>query len=265
MTRAAKTDPNPSTCQRPGRRDAADATWRHGRRHDWRVCRSGMPALLLAAIFVTLPARSHAASPVPDAPAAAPAAAARTAPAVPAASFWTAFAGSWTGEASYLDERLQPIVANYATLARVELADDGVVITEWKFYPDGELARGMSGGKLPAGRGLETVTVSRGRADPAQREAVQFGADRGRWVATTPELASGMIAGKAGAPRYRFIAALSGPEHAEISTFGYHDDGSFKGLALFRMRRIGAAEESAQLDALRARFAVGHVMDSRPR
>ena len=57
----------------------------------------------------------------------------------------------------------------------------------------------------------------------------------------------------------------SGPGHAEISTWGYHDDGSFKGLALFRMRRIGAAEESAQLDALRARFAVGYVMDSRPR
>jgi len=211
-------------------------------RHRWR--RAGLLSLL--ALCTWLPtARGDAATPAP--------------------SFWQALAGTWVSEASYLDEQLQPIVARYATLMQVETVADGVLITEWKFYPDSELARGMSGGKLPAGRGLETVTQSRGRTDAAQPGAMQFGSDRGRWVATTPELATGLVAGKAAAPRYRYVAALSGPGHAEISTWGYHDDGSFKGLALFRMRRIAPAELDARLDALRGQYAIGFTMDSRPR
>lgn len=222
-------------------------------------------AAVACAALAALPLTVHAATPYPPTRAPEATAVASPAPAPAPAAFWQGLAGTWVAEASYLDEQMQPIVARYAALAQVELTADGVLFTEWKFYPDSELARGMSGGKLPAGRGLETVTLSRGRADPAQPGAVQFGSDRGRWVAATPELATALVAGKADAPRYRYVAALSGPDHAEISTWGYHDDGSFKGVALFRMRRIAAADLAAQLAALRGQYAIGFTMDSRPR
>jgi hypothetical protein len=179
------------------------------------------------------------------------------------APFWQAFAGTWVSDASYFDQDMQPIVARYATLMRVEARDSGVVITEWKFYPDGELARGMAGGRLPGGRGLETITRSEARFDAAASGQLQFGADRGRWMTSSADLATGTIAGKGAAPRYRFVAALSGPDHAEFSTWGYHDDGAFKGIAIFRMRRIATADEEAQRQRLRQAFAVGLTLDQR--
>lgn len=186
----------------------------------------------------------------------------RVAAAAPA-PFWQAFAGSWSSEASYVDSHFQPIVARYATLTRVELDGDSVVITEWKFYPDSPLARGMSGGKLPAGKGLETVTRSVGRPSAVDPQALDFGAERGRWNSVGADLASGVIPGVGDAPRYRFVAALSGPRHATIATYGYADDGAFKGLALFRMERLASGDEAARLESLRREFAVGLVMDSR--
>jgi len=177
--------------------------------------------------------------------------------------FWQAFAGSWGSEASYVDSHFQPIVARYATLTRIELDGDSVVITEWKFYPDSPLARGMSGGKLPAGKGLETVTRSVGRPSAADSQLLDFGAERGRWISAGADLASGVIPGVGDAPRYRFVAALSGTRHATIATYGYADDGAFKGLALFRMERLASGDEAARLESLRREFAVGLVMDSR--
>ena len=177
--------------------------------------------------------------------------------------FWRSLAGSWTAEASYVDARMQPIVARYAVQMRVELDGDAVVITEWKFYPDGALAQAMAGGRLASGRGLETVTRSVGRPAADDPTVLDFGAERGRWTATTPELAAGVVPGSADAPRYRFVAALSGPRHATLATYGYAEDGSLKGLALFRMQRLGADRESAGLEALRREYAVGLTLDSR--
>ncbi len=179
------------------------------------------------------------------------------------APFWQALAGAWVSDASYVDQDMQPIVARYATLMRVETGEDGVVITEWKFYPNGELARGTAGGRLPEGRGLETVTRSVGRVDAAAPGQLQFGADRGRWIAASADLATGTIAGKGTAPRYRFVAALSGHDHAEFSTWGYDDDGALKGVAIFRMRRIAPADAEAQRERLRNAFAVGLTLDQR--
>jgi len=115
------------------------------------------------------------------------------------APFWQAFAGTWISDASYVDQDMQPIVARYATLIRVEAGEDGVVITEWKFYPDSALARGTAGGRLPAGRGLETITRSEGRIDAAAPGQLQFGADRGRWMAASADLATGTVSGKGAA------------------------------------------------------------------
>lgn len=178
-------------------------------------------------------------------------------------AFWQAFAGSWAADATYVDSHFQPIVARYATLTRVELDGESVVITEWKFYPESPLAQGMAGGRLPAGKGLETVSRSVGRPLAAAAQVLDFGAERGRWTSGGADLASGVIGGVGDAPRYRFVAALSGPNHATFATYGFADDGAFKGLALFRMLRVAPGDEAARLEALRREFAVGLVMDSR--
>jgi len=56
---------------------------------------------------------------------------------------------------------------------------------------------------------------------------------------------------------------LAGIASRGALTWGYDDDGAFKGVAIFRMRRIAPADAEAQRERLLEAFAVGLTLDQR--
>ncbi len=77
--------------------------------------------------------------------------------------FWRQLAGTWSGELSYLDGELEPIIQSYHSVAEITLSAGQLSHTEYKFYPSGtELARNVGGDDLPPDQGVELITTSAG-------------------------------------------------------------------------------------------------------
>jgi hypothetical protein len=184
-------------------------------------------------------------------------------------SLWSRLRGAWISDATYLDGHMKPNVQQYATIMLVEPQGDAIVQTEWKYYPDTPLARGMSQGATRPGEGLLTAGRWIGRPTPAPRQAIDFGAGKGAFdtVAQDSAIATLHEPGATG-PRYRIWATLVDADHFVMTYLGLHakaEDGAaqgeLKGLSVFRFRRIPVEKVPAERERLQREYAIAVVSD----
>jgi hypothetical protein len=197
-------------------------------------------------------------------------------------SFWERAAGCWAGEASYFDGAMQPIIPAYGNVLRISAVVGGAAsVEEWKQYPPSELARAAGGPGLAADAGFEVASVQRGTL--GADGVLDFAGD-GRWVPFDGHSAlRELLEPSTGVPRYRTWHTMPSDDVLVTTNLGvlytaYEADyynrplrdpvsgetrpnarlGQLKGVAIFRYRRIAAA----QLDAARAeRRATYRVRD----
>lgn len=176
---------------------------------------------------------------------------------------WRRLAGTWVAEAGYLDGQLQPNVARYGALLRIDAQPDGVVQHEWKYYPASPLASSIATGvarqTLAKGEGLLLVSESRGR--PAGPDgALDFGPEAGTFVATVDGAAVGRVL-DGGALRYRMLDTLSDEGHLVRTTLGFAADGTLKGVSVFRYRRLDAGAVATERERLAREYRVALEID----
>jgi pimeloyl-ACP methyl ester carboxylesterase len=190
---------------------------------------------------------------------------ARTAapPATALAAHWAQAAGTWVGEAGYLDGALAPNVARYGALLQVAVDGSGVTQKEWKFYPASPLARQMvkalTGGELGAKEGLAFVSAARGA--PGADGALDFGAEGGAFVPAGDATSAGTVTGPDGAVRYRFHYTFPTPDRMVRTTLGFASDGTLKGVSVFRYRRLPPDDLPAERRRLEREFGVATEID----
>jgi pimeloyl-ACP methyl ester carboxylesterase len=179
------------------------------------------------------------------------------------AAHWVRAAGTWVGEAGYLDGELAPNVARYGALLQIGVDGGAVTQQEWKFYPASSLARQMvkalTGADLAAGDGLEFVSAARGV--PGPNGSLDFGAEGGAFVAAGEGTAAGSVLATDGGVRYRFHYTFPAPDRMVRTTLGFAPDGALKGVSVFRYRRIAPDQLEPERRRMEREFGVATEID----
>ena len=184
--------------------------------------------------------------------------------------YWRSMEGWWRAENTYFDGALNYNERSYSSLVQVELLGRRYRETEYKFYPAGKLAQQAGRGQLPAGDGIETVTILEGELVDAAGNVRLLGA-----AATSIQLLSAdtgvrVTANPAsGVDTYRMFIFAVTPDKRYRSNFGIVSDtqgagaanalpdaalGDLRGFSLFREDRI----TPAAFDTWRQRFRIRH-------
>ena len=197
-------------------------------------------------------------------------------------AFWSQLVGTWSGELSYLDGALEPIIQSYHAVAEIRLSDDGLSHTEFKIYPPGtELARNAGGADLPADEGVEVITnlqgpIDQGRWTPSANEVYQL-VDEATIVRHLRDPDTGV-------PRYVTYWTLTSERTLLITNLGilftrYEADyynrplepprpnprlGGLKGCSVFRYTRLADGRGEAERQRLRELHNVTRSVDRRP-
>lgn len=177
-------------------------------------------------------------------------------------AYWRSAAGTWVGEAGYLDGELAPNVKLYGAALEIRIERDRLVQTEWKYYPSSPLATQMAAAlahvTLAPGEGLEQVTLLQGTL--ASDGSIDFGAEAGRFVPAGDGASAGVVE-QDRRVRYRHFYSFPAPDRMVRATFGYESDGRLKGVSVFRFRRVTPDALSVERAGLRERFGVALEVD----
>jgi hypothetical protein len=218
-----------------------------------------MPGLLLTCIAGAAPAAAGTLSDVP---------------------FWSANAGWWESENTYLDGNLDYNIRSYNSIVHVEVDGRRVRETEYKFYPPGKLAAAYGRGQAGPGEGVEVVTITVGEqldASGAVRITSVSPAfdDPGRMIITvlTADTALRTVANAAtGIDTYRMFITLPTRDKRYVENLGIISEpndahgalGGLRGFSLFRGTRIAEGDFEGRRAALRLRNAVHAVVTAGP-
>jgi hypothetical protein len=194
--------------------------------------------------------------------------------------FWSANAGWWESENTYLDGEMNYNIRSYNSIVHIVVDGRRVVETEYKFYPPGKLAAAYGRGQARPDEGVEVVTTTVGeQADaagtvritsvsPALGESARMivtilNADTA--VRTVPNAATGV-------DTYRMFITLPTRDRRYIQNLGIISEpgdphgalGGLRGFSLFRGTRIVEGDFERRRAALRTRNAVHAVVTAGP-
>lgn len=179
--------------------------------------------------------------------------------------FWRANEGWWRSDNTYFDSRLDYNIRGYNSVVHIELDGRTYRETEYKSYPPGKMATGLSMGQATADEGVETVTVTVGSLVDASgtvrvtatipafpgSELTEFrplGVDTGMRATRNPAT---------GFDSYRMVVTLPAPDKRYVANFGLVSGttgpgaahaapdaavGDLRGFSLFRASRIAGNE-----------------------
>lgn len=180
--------------------------------------------------------------------------------------FWAGLVGAWSGELSYLDGALEPIIQRYHSVAEFSLSGGLLSHTEYKFYPAGtEFARNIGGDDLPVDQGVEVVT---GLAGPVEKGRWRLRANDVFEQVGVDTIVRHLRDADTGVPRYVTYWTLTTPRTLLITNLGvlstrdeadYYDRpveprrpntrlGELKGCSVFRYTKLadGGGESERQ-------------------
>jgi len=83
-------------------------------------------------------------------------------PALKDFEFWSASAGWWVSDNTYLDRKMDYNIRAYHSVVHIELDGTRYRETEYKTYPTGPIATSLGRGMTQADEGVEVVTVMTG-------------------------------------------------------------------------------------------------------
>jgi hypothetical protein len=135
------------------------------------------------------------------------------------APLWQQAQGTWRGTGAYLDGTMRPVIPRYASLLRFELQGDVLTQTEWKFYPDSELARAAAGTLHRRGDGV--LVIAEARARTAASGGLDFGAAGVFAPVDSRTLARVQQESSTGVTRYLSLLWMTDREHLFVSTSGF--------------------------------------------
>ena len=196
------------------------------------------------------------------------AAASREAPA-----FWSRLVGTWSGELSYLDGALEPIIQSYHAVADIGLSDNRLSHTEFKIYPPGsELSRNAGGADLPADEGIEVITNLRG---PIDQERWTPNANEVYQLVDEVTIVRHLRDPDTGVPRYVTLLITNlGILFTRYEADYYNRPleplrsnsrlGELKGCSVFRYTRLADGRGEIERQRLRELHNVTRSVDTRP-
>ena len=170
--------------------------------------------------------------------------------------FWAQLAGTWSGELSYLDGALEPIIQSYHSVSEIALSAGQLSHTEYKFYPAGtELARNIGGDDLPTDQGIELITTAAG---PVEQGRWTIGANDVYQLVDENTIIRHLRDADTGVPRYVTYWTLTSSRTLLITNLGilstrdeadYYNQpleprrpnprlGELKGCSVFRYTRL---------------------------
>jgi hypothetical protein len=182
--------------------------------------------------------------------------------------FWAQLVGTWSGELSYLDGALEPIIQSYHSVSEIALSAGQLSHTEYKFYPAGtELARNVGGDNLPPDQGVELITttagpIEQGRWIPGPNDVYQL-VDENTIIRHLRDADTGV-------PRYVTYWTLTSPRTLLITNLGilstrdeadYYNRpvqprrpntrlGELKGCSVFRYTRLADGRRDSERQRL---------------
>lgn len=192
--------------------------------------------------------------------------------------FWQQSAGWWQASSSYFDSNMQPRVAQYHTITRVDVLDHRVVETEYKFFPPSDGSALVSNGKVSAEQGIEIITVSEhrqvGATASVRQESIRPALMQTNGMLT--EVVSdrtairSVIDDRTGAFHYRMFVDLSAPDTRYVINMGLVSNpdvaearlGSVRGFAVARGERIAGGAVKAERERLRQVYQVGGIVSA---
>ena len=208
-------------------------------------------------------------------------AAAAPASAASDSGLWSRLAGTWSGELSYLDGALEPIIPRYHAVAEITFSGSRLSHTEYKFYPPGtELARGAGGADLPADQGVEVITNLAGPVDGGRWSP---GADDVYQTVDDATMVRHLRDPDTGVPRYVTYWTLTSERTLLITNLGilftrheadYYNRpveplrpnkrlGELKGCSVFRYIRLAGERRDPERQRLRQLHKVTRSVDRR--
>lgn len=132
--------------------------------------------------------------------------------------FWGQLAGTWSGELSYLDGELEPIIQSYHSVSEIALSAGRLSHTEYKFYPPGTgLARNIGGDDLPTDQGIEMITNSVG---PIEQGRWTLGPNDVYQLVDGNTIIRHLRDSDTGVPRYATYWTLTSPRTLLITNLG---------------------------------------------
>lgn len=187
--------------------------------------------------------------------------------------FWKMSAGIWLNNATYLSPKFEPRIRSYQSLTQIEVSQQEVVTTEWKFYPAGGFQGSAIGLDIDAAVGVQFrqvyVAVSQGEGRVKIHDAPGQRPQQINEISPVAEDTAiyRVFDKQTGADHYRMLITLVG-DYRYVSNLGLDSHplasdqlGALRGISFFYGKRIGQAALESELSRLNETFEVGAIVE----
>jgi hypothetical protein len=204
-------------------------------------------------------------------------------PALKDFDFWSASAGWWVSDNTYLDRKMDYNIRTYHSVVHIELDGTRYRETEYKTYPPGPIATWLGKDVTRADEGVELVTVMTGTLvdgagtvrlsaiGPAMGQVTELRPlSPDTALRATREAATGLDS-------YRMFITLPTPERRYLLNLGLvssnsgpgaanaapdAEPGDLRGFSIFQGRRIEAGEAETARARFRELHSVGAIVQA---